>query len=119
MLNMINSDKIDEYIKNKVTVSVKMICKEFGVAPKIAHRLLKYNKNTMLDIPYNHGSLKFINYNLYRTLKEDELKKIISKELETIKKKYPTKESLDSFMNSNFNKLMMSRYRIAVDNYNL
>lgn len=116
---MINSDKIDEYINNKGTVSVKMICKEFGVAPKIAHRLLKYNKNTILDTPYNHGSNKFINYNLYRTLKKDEVEKIVSKELETLRKKYPTKESLDSFMNSNFNKLLMNRYRISIDNYDL
>ena len=115
MLNMVNSDKLNEYILEKKQVSVKMICKEFGVAPKIAHRLLKYNKNTILDTPHNYGSNKFINYNLYRTVNDDEVKNIISKELETLKKKYPTKDSLDSFMNSNFGNYVMKRYRIVVD----
>ena len=114
MLNMVNSDKINEYIQEKGNVSVKMICKKFGVTPKIGHRILKYNQNTILDSPKYYGSNKFINYNLYRFANEDEIKNICNKETESFKKKYTTDDTLNNFMESGFSKYMMNRYRIMI-----
>ena len=114
MLNIINSDKVDEYIKDKKNVSVKMICKEFGVKPKIAHRILKYNQHTILDSPHNYGSNKFKNYNLYRVLEDGESDTILSKEMEGLKKRYNDKRALENFMAAGLSNYMMSRYRMVM-----
>ena len=65
MLNILNSDDIKEFIKTKNRVSVKMLCKKFNLKPKQAHKILKFDANTILDKPSNYGSCKDKNYNLY------------------------------------------------------
>ena len=111
MLNIFNSDDINDYIKTHKHVSIKMICKQFNLKPKHAHNILKFNDKTMLDNPRNYGSNKFKNYNLYKYVNETEIKNIIKNEKESLKKVYNNTQNYNAFIESGLDRYLFQKYR--------
>jgi hypothetical protein len=98
--------KINDYLNSlsvNDNVTTKMIIRNFNVSPKIVHRILKYRKDTMLCSPYEFGSYKFINYNLYKKVDDS----IIEKFVNLIKKKNNNISSMKQHL--------MNKYRINYD----
>jgi len=88
----INSLKINE------TVTTKMLIRTFNISPKTSHNILRNRKDTMLCNPYEFGSYKFINYNLY--------KKIDNSTIESLVKLLRNKNQ------SSIKQTLMNKYRI-------
>ena len=93
--------KINDYLnllENNENITTKMLIRNFKIAPKKAHRILKYRKDTMLCKPYEFGSLRNINYNLYK--KTDKLT------IESVAEKFKIKNE------SSLKQKLMNKYRI-------
>tara|TARA_B110001469_G_C9428208_1_gene217831 strand:+ start:138 stop:470 length:333 start_codon:yes stop_codon:yes gene_type:complete len=93
--------KINDYLNSleiNENVTTKMLIRNFKIAPKKAHSILKYRKDTMLCNPYEFGSLRNINYNLY--------KKIDKSTIESLTKK------LNNSNESRLKSKLMNKYRI-------
>lgn len=107
-----------EYINSKNNhVTTKMIIRDCGVKPQIAHRALKQHTNTMLCSPHEFGSNKFVNYNLYKKVNRDTIKHLCETELSNKFKNF--KESnKDNFIKNSLPQLLYNKYRINVD-YNI
>ena len=118
MLNMYNSDDVQEFINNVPNrlITVKMISRHFKIKPKIAHRILKYNKNTIMCHPFHFGNNKFINRNLYRIINKEDILELCKKETIYLHKIYKDEKLYNAFMDSNFNKYILDKYRLVIDN---
>jgi len=98
--------KINDYLNSlsvNDNVTTKLIIRKFDVSPNIAHRILKYRKDTMLCNPNEFGSNKFVNYNLYKKVDDS----IIESFVNLIKKKNNNMSSVKQHV--------MNKYRINIE----
>lgn len=103
-----------EYINNfdRKLITTKMLTRKFNIKPKEAHRILKFNKNTILCDPILYGSNKYSNKNLYQMVDQETKLKICYQEIENLKK---NKTNIKSFMKSNFANYMNKKYHLVLD----
>lgn len=107
----------EEFISQNPYITVKMMIRKFKVTPKVAHRMLKFSDQTMLCSPYEYGSNKFKNYNLYKLVSSKELLALCKSELSTlVKAKYSSisKSELNGYINSDFERYMMDKHRACI-----
>ena len=105
-----NRELANQYVDDMADglITVKQLVRKFKIAPKYAHYILKTHPNIMLAKPLEYSSLKYINYNLYKKVDNEELSKICSNEIESLKK---IKKDIKSFVNTGFNQHMHKKYR--------
>ena len=109
----------EQYISKYSYITVKMMIRKFKIAPKMAHRILRFSEQTMLCSPIEYGSNKHVNYNLYKLVSQKELYPLCKTELATLKKnKYDSvsKECLNNYIYSDFERYMMNKYRVSIGN---
>lgn len=105
--------KCIEYINSKNDdqhITTKMISRDCKVTPKIAHRVLRTHNDTMLCSPTEFGSAKSVNYNLYKKINSNTIKKTCEKELK-LKLNLNNKKN---FIMNNLPQILYNKYRINV-----
>ena len=64
----------------------------------------------MLEKPRAFSSNKYINYNLYKKVDDNQLTQICNQEIETLKKKM--KSDINQFISAGFTQHMYNKYRV-------
>jgi hypothetical protein len=105
---------IDSMLDKDKYVTLNMI-KRLGIRQKIAKRVLRTHKNTMLCDPLEFGSNKFSNEKLYKIVSNDELIQLCNDELTNLRKNKKLKDSnFESYINSGLNYRMMNKYNASI-----
>ena len=104
---------IDSILENHVTLNM---VKRSGIREKVAKRVLKKHKNTIICNPLEFGSNKFHNEKLYKKVTNDELINLCNTELKYMKKNKIINESnINSYINSGLSCHMMNKYLAVID----
>jgi hypothetical protein len=109
--------KCIEYINSKNDnqhITTKMIIKNCHVQPKIANRVLRQHSDTMLCSPHEFGSAKYVNYNLYKKVNTETIKRLCNSEIKN-KIKNVKEINKDNFIKNSLSELLYNKYRININ----
>ena len=102
--------KCIEYINGVVGhITLRMVIKHCNVKPKLAKYALLNHNNTMLCSPFEYGSGKYKNYNLFKKISDEDKQTFCDNERSNLKK---YKNLNDNYLNYDFSNYLFKKYRI-------